>query len=199
MTAPTDIELLARLGTDAAALELFFRRHVDTVTRFVARRCREPEDVADAVAQTFLEVVLSAERFDPRKGVPVAWLLGIAAHCAAAEHRRAARSSATARALAGRELLDEDDYERVRQRIDAERLAPALATALEALSAAERDMFELVDLEGHRPADAARALGLRPAAGRMRLTRARRRLRSALAGADRPGSSIAALHKEAQR
>ena len=198
MSAPTDIELLARLGTDAAALELFFRRHVDTVTRFVARRCREPEDVADAVAQTFLEVVLSAERFDPARACRSRGCWGSRRTApppsTAVPPRRRDRPRAR-RARAARRG-------RLRARPPADRCrAPraALALALEALSAAERDMFELVDLEGQRPADAAHALGLRPAAGRMRLTRARRRLRSALADAARPGSSIAAPYKEAQR
>ena len=42
-------------------------------------------------------------------------------------------------------------------------------------------MVELVDIDGLAPADAARILGINPAAARMRLARGRRRMRSALA------------------
>jgi len=42
-------------------------------------------------------------------------------------------------------------------------------------------MVELVDIDGLAPADAARILGINPAAARMRLARGRRRMRAALA------------------
>lgn len=177
MHPPADSELVTRLRTDPAALDAFYRRHVDRVTRFAARRCRNPEDLADVVADTFVEAVLSAERFDPARGEPVAWLLGIAAHRVSGTHRRDRRDRALGVALAGRELLDEDDHERLGRRIDAERLAPAIERALAAMPPGERDVLELVDLDGLAPAEAARALGILPAAARMRLARARRRLR----------------------
>ena len=180
---PSDTELLAAIGTDRAAFELFYRRHVSRVLRFAARRCATPEDLADVVAQTFLEAIGAAERFDGRRGDPLAWLLGIAAHCAAAAHRRNVRETATARRLSGRALLADDDYERLEDRLDAARLGPGLAAALASLSDGERDVVELVDVDGLAPAQAAQMLGIRPAAARMRLARARRSLRRALADA----------------
>src|SRR5436189_3863609 len=61
---PTDAQLLARLEHDREALRAFYLRHVGAVTRFLARRCRTPEDLADAVAQTFVELIGSASRYD---------------------------------------------------------------------------------------------------------------------------------------
>ena len=52
---------------------------------------------------------------------------------------------------------------------------------LAGLAAAERALIELVDLGGLRAAEAAGVLGLAPGAARMRLMRARARLRQALA------------------
>jgi RNA polymerase sigma-70 factor (ECF subfamily) len=180
MQTPPDSELVPRLRSDPKALDAFYRRHVDRVTRFAARRCQNPEDLADVVADTFVEALLSADRFDPRRGEPVAWLLGIAAHRVSGTYRRDRRDRALGAALSGRELLDEDDYERLSRRIDAERLAPAIALALDAMPPGERDVLELVDLDGLAPVEAARALRILPAAARMRLARARRRLRSEL-------------------
>lgn len=178
---PTDAQLLARLAHDVEALQVFYLRHVGAVTGFLARRCRTPEDLADAVAQTFVEVIGSAPRYDASRGKPTAWLLGIAAHTASAQRRADRRAAGVAAAVAGRRLLDEDDYARLEARIDASRLGQPLADALDSLAPAEREMVELVDVDGLAAADAARALGINPASARMRLARGRRRMRSALA------------------
>ena len=67
-----DPELLTEIATNPAALEQFYRRHVEGVTRFLSRRCRTPEDVADAVSATFVAVLFSAHSFDPELGSPMA-------------------------------------------------------------------------------------------------------------------------------
>ena len=178
----SDERLLAALPRDPDALEAFYRRHVGTVTRFLARRCRTPEDLADAVAETFVQAISAAARFDASRGSGRAWLLGIAAHCASAQGRARLRGLAVASAVSGRRLLDDDDYERLEHQIDAARLAPALAAALASLGDGDRELLELVELDGLTPAEAARVVGAQPAAARMRLSRARRRLRAALEG-----------------
>ena len=178
---PTDAQLLARLEHDREALRAFYLRHVGAVTRFLARRCRTPEDLADAVAQTFVELIGSASRYDAARGNATAWLFGIAAHTASAQWRDQQRAAGVAAAVSGRRLLDEDDYARLEARIDASRLRQPLSDALGSLAPAEREIVELVDIDGLAPADAARILGINPAAARMRLARGRRRMRSALA------------------
>jgi len=178
---PTDAQLLARLEHDREALRAFYLRHVGAVTRFLARRCRTPEDLADAVAQTFVELIGSASRYDAARGNATAWLFGIAAHTASAQWRDQQRAAGIAAAVSGRRLLDEDDYARLEARIDASRLRQPLSDALGSLAPAEREIVELVDIDGLAAADAARILGINPAAARMRLARGRRRMRSALA------------------
>ncbi len=67
----SDADLLGRLAedpADAAAFEELYRLHVGPLTRFLAARCASPEDVADAVAQTFLSVLTSAASYDARRG-----------------------------------------------------------------------------------------------------------------------------------
>ena len=178
---PTDAQLLARLEHDREALRAFYLRHVGAVTRFLARRCRTPEDLADAVAQTFVELIGSASRYDAARGNATAWLFGIAAHTASAQWRDQQRAAGIAAAVSGRRLLDEDDYARLEARIDASRLRQPLSDALGSLAPAEREIVELVDIDGLAAADAARILGINPAAARMRLARGRRRMRAALA------------------
>src|SRR3954447_2826302 len=87
----SDAELVPRLRSDPAALEAFYRGNVDRVTRFAARRCTSPADVADAVSATFMTAIDAAASFDPCRGTPRGWLLGIAAHELSRLHRRAGR------------------------------------------------------------------------------------------------------------
>jgi RNA polymerase sigma-70 factor (ECF subfamily) len=177
----SDAQLLTRLPHDVEALQAFYLRHVGAVTGFLARRCRTPEDLADAVAQTFVEVIGSASRYDSARGNATAWLFGIAAHTASGQWREQRRSAGIVVAVAGRRLLDEDDYARLEARIDAARLRQPLAAALGSLTPSERELVELVDIDGLAPAEAARTLGINSAAARMRLARGRRRMRAALA------------------
>ena len=127
---PTGTQLLARLRQDTEALRAFYLRHVGGVTRFLARRCRTPDDLADAVAQTFVEVIGSAPRYDAARGNATAWLFGIAAHTASAQWRDQQRAAGIAVAVLGRRLLDEDDYARLGQGRRARPPVVARASAL---------------------------------------------------------------------
>jgi hypothetical protein len=56
----SDEELLAAIAAGPGFLPEFYRRHVATVTGVGVRRFSRPEDVADSVANLFLEVMGSA-------------------------------------------------------------------------------------------------------------------------------------------
>jgi RNA polymerase sigma factor (sigma-70 family) len=80
--------------------------------------------------------------------------------------------------LAARRDLDPDQVEELVDRIDAERAGRHLVTGLAALPDRDRAVVELVDIAGLAPREAADALGLAPGTVRMRLMRARARLRT---------------------
>ena len=75
---PTDAGLPARIKTDHAAVELIFRRYRHLVLAYAARRCSDPADVLDLVADTFLAVLENGGGFDPRRASAPAWNLGVA-------------------------------------------------------------------------------------------------------------------------
>jgi RNA polymerase sigma factor (sigma-70 family) len=182
MTDPrTDRELLVASRVDTGAFEELYRRQVGATIRFAARRAERPSDVVDLVAAVWLEVVASLDRYEPHRGDALPWILGIAANLCAVDRRRRAREREVVRRLGGRRALDDDDFERLERAIDAHAVAPALRRGLRELPPAERGVAELVLLEGLTPAQAAEALGIRAAALRMRLARARRKLRSVAA------------------
>ena len=171
-----DAELL-RQSPDPDAVEAFYRRHVDTVMRFAVRRCATPEDVADLVSITFLEVIGAASSYDPRRGPVRPWLLGIAARCCADHLRDHYRRADALKRLGARPAFSPDEAEHIERMIDAERLAAPLEHGLRQLTDAERDLLLLVAEEGLPVAEAGRALGIPAPAARMRLNRARRKLR----------------------
>src|SRR3954451_20359099 len=120
MDAASDSELLRR-SPDPDAVEAFYRRHVDTVMRFAVRRCATPDDVADLVSITFLEVIGAAASYDARRGPVRPWLLGIAARCLADHLRDSYRRAEALRRLGARPSLSADEAERVERMIDAAR------------------------------------------------------------------------------
>lgn len=183
MTVPkseSDERLLERLQGDPMAFEDFYRRHIHKITGFAVRRCSGPEEVADLVAAVFLAVVESAHRYDALRGDAVAWLFAIAANELRAQRRRSWRQRRITLRLSGQRLLDVDDYGRIIDMIDDARLSGDLRRAVARLPAGERAVFELITLDGLTATQAAAALGITPTASRVRLSRAKGRLRAAL-------------------
>jgi len=197
MTELTDEELLAAIAASPGTLPEFYRRHVAKVVGVGVRRFDRPEDVADFVADVFVEVMGSAHRFDPVRGNAVSWLYGLAANIAANRLRRQRRTQDVTRRLSGRALLDSDDYERVEAHIDAVAELRAVYTAMVRLSEADRRLLELVAVDGLAVSDAASALGISPVAARMRLARARARLRASMADDVQHRAARAAAHHDA--
>jgi RNA polymerase sigma factor (sigma-70 family) len=175
-----DNDLLVAARTDPAAFEELYRRHVRTTIRFAARRAEHPSEIVDLVAAVWLEVVASIDRFEPSRGDALPWILGIAANLCAVDRRRLAREREATRRLSGQRDIDDLDIDRLERAIEAEAIAPTLRHGLGRLPPAERAVAELVFIDGLTPSEAGAALGVRPAAARMRLARARRRLRSQL-------------------
>jgi len=162
-----------------ADFEVLYRANVAAVTGYFARRSADPQTVADLTSDTFVQVITSFATFDPRKGTPRAWVFGIARRIYAAHCQAHSQQRSRVERLAGRRELAPDEVGELIDRIDAERPGRALVTGLTTLPAADRAVVELVDLAGLQPKEAARVLGVAPGTLRMRLMRARARLRKA--------------------
>ena len=192
----SDEELLAAIAAGPGFLPEFYRRHVAKVTGVGVRRFSTPEDVADFVANVFLEVLRSAGSYDPRRGDAVAWLYGLAGNVAAGMRRQQRRSTDAEHRLAGRSLLDADDHARVEERIDAASVLRRAYEAMQQLPDQDRRLLELVAVDGLSTGEAANALGITAVATRVRLVRARARLRARLDAADQPLPTSQRLVKE---
>jgi RNA polymerase sigma factor (sigma-70 family) len=162
-----------------AGFEALYRANVAAVTAYFARRSAEPQTVADLTADTFVAAITSFATFDPRRGTARAWVFGIARRIYAAHCQEHGQQRSRVERLAGRRELAPDVIGDLIDRIDAQRAGRALVTGLTSLPATDRAVIELVDLAGLQPREAAQVLGIAPGTLRMRLLRARARLRKA--------------------
>jgi RNA polymerase sigma factor (sigma-70 family) len=150
-----------------------------------------PELAADLTADIFVAAMESAERYRADRGTPSAWLYGIARQVVWAEYRRAGRER-SATVIAGSALLDGEDVADIVARIDATASARQLYRAMDALSEPERAVLELVAVDQLPVTEAADALGIGKVTARVRLHRARRRMKAQLAGPETRRSAEAA-------
>jgi RNA polymerase sigma factor (sigma-70 family) len=162
----------------ASAFGIIYSGNVTAVEAFFARRCTEPQTVADLVSETFVEAVASFATFDPRRGSPRGWLYGIARRVFARWCAGVSGERLMAERLRGRIVLDADETDELAGRIDAQQEGRALLERCASLPELERAALELVDLAGLSPKEAARTLDVSAGALRVRLHRARARLRN---------------------
>jgi RNA polymerase sigma-70 factor (ECF subfamily) len=167
----TDAQLIR--APDAAAFTELYRRHVASVHRWFARRADWA--AADLTAETFAQAWLSRRRFrDERDGSAFPWLLGIAQNVLRESARRD-RVETRARERLGLplDLAADDGYAEVDERLSRQ---GSLRPAFDSLAAHERRAVELRVLHELPYTEVARQLSIRPAAARLRVSRALRRL-----------------------
>ncbi len=140
------------------------------ITAYCRRRgSRDPEGIA---AETISIAWAQREKLNPRHCRP--WLITTARNLLLDEYRARRRSfPMDPDKLARVDLREEPDFE-----VDS--LDPELGRALDSLSPVDREVVLLVAWEELSPAEAARSMGIRAATFRVRLHRARARLKQAL-------------------
>jgi RNA polymerase sigma-70 factor (ECF subfamily) len=166
----SDAQLVAEGADDFAEL---YRRHALEVYSWF--RARLAWAASDLTAETFAQAWISRRRFrDDCDGSALPWLLGIARNVLRESARRD-RIETRARERLGLplDLAAEDGYDDVDARLSPRQ---ALAVALEQLPVHERCALELRVVDGLAYAEVADRLAIRPAAARLRVSRALRRL-----------------------
>jgi RNA polymerase sigma-70 factor (ECF subfamily) len=178
---PRDDDELAALvgrarGGNTAAFDELARRVRDRVRHWAAKLVTDADDAED-VAQ--LVLVRMHERLDDFEGRSrfASWLYRITRNVALERRRLEARRIALlardaelTRAMSAQDAtVDASDDVRVRD---------LLVRQLQALPPRQREVFELVDLNGINAADAAKQLGIEASTARVLLLRARRTIRT---------------------
>ena len=169
----SDAELVR--SHDAKGFGALYARHAEAVHGWFAARVGWA--AADLTAETFARAWLARRTFrDQRDGSALPWLLGIGRNVLR-ESARHDRIETAARQRLGLPLeLADDDFSSVDERLSPR---PSLRAALEALPPHERRALELRVVDELPYDDVARSLRIRPAAARLRVSRALRRLSAA--------------------
>jgi RNA polymerase sigma-70 factor (ECF subfamily) len=174
----------SRPPTDPARrFESCFRDNYAPILAFAIRRLPDRAAAEDAAAETF---AIAWRRRASLPAEPLPWLYGIALRVVANQRRSGERR---------RRLGDRLEHEAVSaaappEPADAMHRRDAFSHAFQLLSEGEREVLRLVAWDGLGTREAASALGCSPAAFRVRLHRARRRLAKHLeAGGHSPHES----------
>jgi RNA polymerase sigma-70 factor (ECF subfamily) len=151
--------------------ELMYERWGPAVKAYVQRRS-DPTSADDVVAEVF---VVCWRRMDEIPEEPLPWLLGVARRTLST-HRRSEQRRAGLRSRLN-ELGEPPSPDPFRASDDA------VAQALARLTESDRELLLLIAWDELTPAQASVVMGVKPSTLRVRLLRARRRLRAALAEA----------------
>jgi len=162
-----------------------FERYFSQIHQYLAGRVGA-KIADDLAAEVFAIAFANRQRYDVARDCARPWLYGIATNLLSAHRRKEGRFyRALARAHAREVSPSEEDL--VADRVSATAAGPALAAALAALDAGDRDVLLLAALAGLGNREVAQALGIPYGTVCSRLSRARRRLRDALGGTDPAG------------
>ncbi|WP_307796817.1 RNA polymerase sigma factor [Actinomadura barringtoniae] len=163
--------------TDPERFAEIFHRHWDEIHRYIYRRLG-PEAAEDVSAEVFTTAFQARKRYDPARTDARPWLYGIATNLIS-QHRRAERRRNQVLARADAEWITPFD-DSVDARLNAQRLAPRIASALSRLSAHERDLLLMIVWAELTYEEAAQALDLPLGTVQSRLHRIRKKLRRSL-------------------
>ena len=150
--------------------EDLFEAHYDDLLRFALRRVRQPADAADVVAETWV-VAWRRRAAMPAGDERRLWLFGVARRVLANQARGRLRRSMLADRL--REELMARPHVYVGQN-------PLVEQALATLRPSDRELLVMLAWDCLEPEDVAKVLGCSPGTARVRIHRARQRLRTAL-------------------
>jgi RNA polymerase sigma-70 factor (ECF subfamily) len=148
---------------------VLYKEHVEQLAHYVSRRTAVSE-VQDVIAETFL---VAWRRFDELPGDPIPWLFVTARNVMANRHR----SDKRRRRLGDRLTSEFVDPVQPASRTDLSEIDQRLVAAIARLPEAEREAFMLVAWDGLDAQRGSRAAGCNTATFRMRLHRARQKLK----------------------
>lgn len=168
----------AALQHDAGAFARIFDRHRDAVFRQALRLLEQPADAEEVASAAFFELWRKRRQVVLVAGSVRPWLLVTTANLARNSHRSRVRRERFLRRLV--HDLAPDPGRAAFERVDDDVLRQDLVAALRQLKPADVALVTMTALDGYSTREAAQVLGVSEGAARVRLSRARARLRALL-------------------
>jgi RNA polymerase sigma-70 factor (ECF subfamily) len=159
--------------------ELAFEQLVRTLQPQVYRWCltfaRNADDADELTQDTFVQMHRHLEQFRGESSIE-GWLYGIVRRLALAKRRKSARRKWLSESvIPGLDAVYNTDPG---GRVDRQRIASYIRHFFTQLPPRQREVFDLVDLQGHDPSEVAAMLSLKPATLRANLFKARESIRA---------------------
>lgn len=160
--APADLDLIEKIRQgDQSALDLLYKRYSSPVYSLIWKILQNSEEAEDVALDVFWQVWRQADRYDPARGAPPAWIFTLARSRAIDRLRSRSRREDRTISIDDPNLhfdpLDEnaspDQVVSFRQSRDAVR------AAMEKLSVVQREAVELAFLKGMTHVEIAEKLG----------------------------------------
>lgn len=144
-------------GRDESFAELYDLTS-SRVYGLILRVVRSPDHAAEVMQEVYVEAWRQAARYDPARGSVLAWMITMAHRRAVDRVRAVVRSTTRDQTWASRthEQAHDEAWEVVEQRLDGEHVR----TALDSLSAIQREALKLAYFGGYTHAEVARLLNL---------------------------------------
>jgi RNA polymerase sigma-70 factor, ECF subfamily len=161
-----DEELAVAARTDPAAFGLLYERHRVAVYRYLRTRTRTEDDAGELTAVAFERALTSIDRFSPKGGGFLAWLLRIARNAAVDAGRRASAVELPA------DLADQRRSVAPEATVTAAETASSLIAAINALPEVQREAIALRFAAGLTAREIGRVLGKSDQATQKLLSRA---------------------------
>lgn len=158
-----------------------FDAHAPRIFGWLARETGSSAFAADLTAETFARALTAGRAFrGDSEESEIAWLFSVARNLLLQQRRSERVELRASRRLGISLAIDESLIEDVDSRLAALSAHDALEGALAGLPSGQQEIVRRVVLLEESPSEAAIALGLEPAAARMRLSRALRAMRTYL-------------------
>ncbi len=181
-------------GSAVQSFEALFQAHHLAVLRYARRRLGEDDAAWDVVSETFLVVWRSWEKRPSKASEALPWLYAIAGNAVRNRRRSQVRAARlTARLARTGSAVTAEQTGAVDAVADEAVRRDQARRALERVSDDDREVLLLAVWEGLDVAGLATALSVSPAAAKVRLHRARRRLQALIEESAQLPPSVSAL------
>ncbi len=184
----SDEDLMTRVAEDrdTEAFSVLHYRYSDSVNEIARSRLRQDSDVRDAVHQTFFNVWRYAKSWNPEKCTNfAAWIHTIERNLIKNMQRKQSRGARNVTDLVHRDSEDEpfmatrpDPEGDVLEKVSRSELVLAFWDALDRLKQEDRDLIVAYHIHGRTMQDCSDELGINSTATKMRLSRARQKLKA---------------------
>lgn len=172
----------ARAGEEGA-LELLAGHLRPLVCRWALVMTADPDDAEDVAQFVMMKMLTSIASFNGRSRA-TSWLYAMTRNASLDHQRRKRRDHRVAEKLG---LLAQAETLRLEDpldRIETKRTLRLIRTLLSELPMRQREVFDVVELQGLKPIEAAELLGMNPNTLRVHLLRARRAMRKEMLSQD---------------